>query len=144
METKIAAAETQAPAARMNFFVGVYLVLLFTNVCLFIQVYLDLLFTNAGQSWSKLVHHDRGYWSDKHDETGQDAPNLNKKMCRMYQDVSGYSQPEHDNVEDVSGCIRVYQDVSGCSQPEQENEEMLILLIKILTNEILPFPAPSK
>ena len=84
METKIAAAETQAPAARMNFFVGVYLVLLFTNVCLFVQVYLDLLFTNAGQSWSKLVHHHRGYWSHKHDETGQDAPNLNKKMRRCW------------------------------------------------------------
>ena len=26
----------------------------------------------------------------------------------------------------------------------KENEEMLFLLIKILTNEILPFPAPSK
>ena len=54
------------------------------HVCLFVQVYIDHLFTNAGQSWSKLVHHDRGYWSDKHDETGQDAPNLNKKMRRCW------------------------------------------------------------
>ena len=68
----------------MNLFVGVYLVLLFTNVCLFVQVYIESLFTNAGQSWSKLVHHDRGYWSDKHDETRKDAPNLNKKMRRCW------------------------------------------------------------
>ena len=32
----------------------------------------------------------------------------------------------------------------GCSQPEHDNVEMLILWIKVLTNEILPFPAPSK
>ena len=82
METKIAAAETHAPAAWMNLFVGVYLVVLFSNVCLFVQVYIESLFTNAGQSGSKLVHHDRGYWSHQHDETGQDAPNLNKKMRR--------------------------------------------------------------
>ena len=80
METKIAAAETQAPAARMNLFVGVYLVLLFTNVCLFVQVYIEFLFTNAGQSGSKLVHHGGGYRSDQHNEAGQDTPNLSQEM----------------------------------------------------------------
>ena len=75
METKIAAAETQAPAAKKSLFRCFF-------VCLLVLFYLDLMFTNAGQSGSKLVHHDRGYWSDKHDETGQDAPNLNKKMRR--------------------------------------------------------------